>query len=297
MAMLLKDILERASALDGAMQNSIQFISAGGQPVILNECLIQPAGKLSSTDLFIVPPFNRSFEFDLSPFQNEIEMITHLPSTTLKISTCMGALLLAEAKALDHKKATTHWKARDFVTGAFPFVEWSLNQIVCDAGDVITSGGYLATIDMALYLVNKLHSSQVAHYLGSHLLVDSIRQKQSIYAVDLTRNQADSVFMQSVEQWIESNLHQEILIKTLASHFLMSERGFYRAFFKAFGLSPNKMIQLKRIEKAKTLLKNTSKSIDVILGEIGFVDVASFRRLFLREMGMTPHEYRRRITL
>jgi transcriptional regulator GlxA family with amidase domain len=297
MAMLMKEILDRASDLDETKKPNIQFISSNHAFVKINECSIDTVGKVIDTDILIVPPFNQQFRFDLTPFGDEIELISNCPSSTLKVSACMGALLLASASVLDYKNATTHWKAREFVHQNFPLVEWDLKSMICDSGNVITSGGFLAAVDVTFYLVNRIFSSKIAHELGAYLLVDSIRQKQSIYAIELINKQNGNEFTQKFDSWIETNIGKDISIKELAAEFLMSERNFYRFFVKSFGISPNKMIQLKRIEKAKYLLQHTNKNIDSILEEIGFVDVSSFRKLFHREIGMTPYEYRKRITL
>jgi transcriptional regulator GlxA family with amidase domain len=172
-----------------------------------------------------------------------------------------------------------------------------MNRMVSDQGSVITAGGYLAAVDLALYIVGRTSSQPAAHALGQILLADSVRQKQSVYAQKLIDLEVEHERLKGLTGWIESHLEQPLPAAMLAKRCNMSSRTFHRRFFDAYGTTPRKFVQLKRIERAQQLLRTTTRSVEQILALVGVSDVASFRRVFRREIGYSPAEFRRRLTI
>src|SRR5262249_10207908 len=158
-------------------------------------------------------------------------------------SACLGALTLAAAGLLDGRAATTHWAWRSFVAERHPGVAWSLDRMVCDLGDVVTAGGYLATVDLALHIVAHTSTRQVAHRIGRTLLADSVRQRQSLYAQALIDPRVEHGPLRDLAGWIERRLAEPLTARDMARRSRMSVRNFHRKFGDAFGLTPRKYLQ------------------------------------------------------
>jgi transcriptional regulator GlxA family with amidase domain len=167
--------------------------------------------------------------------------------------------------------------------------------MISDQGSVITGGGYLGVVDLAVHIVGITSSRETAHELGQMLLADSVRQRQSVFAHRLTEPAVDLGSRSNLSRWIDRHLDEGLTVRDMARHCRMSLRSFHRRFVTAYGVTPRKFIQLKRIERAQEQLRNTRKSVEQILAQIGVSDVASFRRVFQRELGLSPAEYRRRL--
>lgn len=295
LALLIKDIFVRANKFAGSYFFVPVFVSCRGGTVRQGDVTLTTIRWDMSQEVVVVPPFNSDFDFSLTFFSKEIEQIKRAHQKKIKIcSVCHGAFLLAAAEILDDREATTHWRAFAMAKEQFPRVRWALNKMICDTGTIITSAGYSSAIDLVLYFVEKYHSKKLAHELGQHLLAGSIRQKQSLYARNLVITQKSEDSFYKLESWIDKNIHRSLSVDEMAQESNMSLRNFHRQFKTAFGLPPNKYIQLKRIEKAKDLLLQKNLSIDEIVEKIGLFDQSSFRKIFLRELGVSPAEFRRR---
>jgi transcriptional regulator GlxA family with amidase domain len=160
---------------------------------------------------------------------------------------------------------------------------------------VITSGGFLSVVDLCLYLIAKTVSQKIAHDMGRMLLADTVRQKQSVYAQSLVSRRVENAVFEEMENWIDQRLHLTFTLEDMAHHCKMSLRTFQRLFAQTYGTSPNKFLQLRRIEKAKHLLQTSTLSTQEVIETIGLSDIASFRKLFQRELGMSPAAFRKRM--
>jgi transcriptional regulator GlxA family with amidase domain len=227
----------------------------------------------------------------------ESAMIKHAMDKNTTVATaCLGAFLPAAAGMLDGFEATTHWHWLDYAKENFPNVSWNTNSMLCHKDGMITSGGLLSLIDLALYIISLHSSKEFTAMTGRFLLADTVRQKQSVYAQSLVGSPAgDSRFALLTEQ-INTQPEKHLEVSEMADMCGMSLRNFHRAFVKNFGTTPNKYIQLKRLERAKELLAETDMSIEETAGRVGFTDTSFFRSVFSRETGMTPTQFRKRIT-
>jgi transcriptional regulator GlxA family with amidase domain len=200
---------------------------------------------------------------------------------------------LADTGLLDSREATTHWSWASYVRDRYPRVSWNTRKIVCDEGAVITAAGYLATVDLALHIIAATTSRSVAHELGRMMLADSARQSQSIYALRLTEPAAPGGQLGDIDAWLDRRLQAAPTAGEMARHCNMSLRTFHRKFREAYGVTPRKYLQLKRVEAVRELLGASRRSIEQILADVGVSDVTSFRRIFRRELGHSPAELRR----
>ncbi len=196
---------------------------------------------------------------------------------------------------LDGVEATTRWSWTAHARSRHPTVAWNTRRIVCDQGRVITAGGYLATVDLALHIIAATSSRERARTLARMMLADSARQSQSVYALRLAEPAAAQGELRQIDAWIESRLRSAPTAAEMAKHCNMSLRSFHRKFRAAYGVTPRKYLQLKRVETVRRLLGESRRSIEQILAEVGVSDVASFRRIFRRELGHSPAEFRRTV--
>jgi len=210
-------------------------------------------------------------------------------------SACLGALTLAESGVLDGREATTHWNWIAHVRARYPRVAWNTRRLICAQQQLLTAGGYLATVDLALHIVAATSSRETAHEVGRLILADSARQYQSIYAMQLTNPATGGGELRDLERWLGLRLRTAPTVEEMAEHCNMSRRSLHRKFRRAYGITPRKYLQLKRIDTVRRLLTESRRSIEQILDEVGVSDVTSFRRTFQRELGYSPAEYRRRL--
>lgn len=294
LAFLLRAVFERANRLLGAKRYAVVFVSASGAGVLaIQDARVPARAARGRYDCLVVPPLDDVGD-DYVPAPADIALARrqHVRGTVVA-SACLGALTLAAAGLLDGRAATTHWAWQAFVARRYPAVNWALDRMVCDLGDVVTAGGYLAVVDLALHIVAKTSGREPAHRVGQRLLADSARQRQSFYAQALIDPRAEHGTLRDLAGWVERHLEDPLSAADMARRCRMSLRSFHRRFRDAFRVTPRKYLQVKRVEKAQALLRNTSRSVEQVLQAVGVSDVASFRRVFRRELGCTPSEYRR----
>lgn len=263
--------------------------SAGGVSV-------QATVAKQPADYLLVPPIDE-LEGEFAPLSAESELLRDAADGASVIATaCLGAFLPAAAGLLDGRRATTHWRWGEYAATHFPQVKWDLRAMLCDEGEIITSGGLLSVIDLALYIVAQNCTKPFAHRLGQQLLADSVRQKQSVYARSLVLPAKESGRFARLEREVRERLSDPFPVREMAELCGMSVRTFYRNFLDNYGVSPNKYLQLKRIERAKDLLGDRDLSVEEAAARCGFADSAFFRTIFSRETGMTPSQYRKKVT-
>jgi transcriptional regulator GlxA family with amidase domain len=207
---------------------------------------------------------------------------------------CGGVALLAEAGLLEGKRATTHWAVADVLRERFPKVVWQPEHFVTEDGRVLCSGGVYASIDLSLYLVEKFCGHDIALQCAKSLLVSLPRNLQSGYGVlPLSRPHADDS-VRRAEDFLQRHFERNVLLEEVATQLGMSPRNLLRRFKAATGLLPGEYLQRLRVNAARDLLERGRAPLQKIASAVGYDDVASFRSLFKRHLGMTPAEYRTR---
>ena len=296
LASLTKEIFGRANRLLGETRYVVEFVSGSrAASVELSGISVQTRRCGSKHRYLLVTPLD-GVQRDYAPAVEDVNLVRRAHSRGTKVaSACLGALTLAQAGLLDGREATTHWAWATVVRERFPQVTWKLQRMLCDHGDVITAGGYLAVVDLVLHIIALTSTQEVSHRLGQTLLADSVRQKQSVYAQRLIDPDVVQGPLREAARWIETHLSDPLPAAVLARRCGLSLRSFHRKFYEAYKTTPRKFVQLKRIEKAKELLRTTRRSVEQVLRAIGVSDVASFRRVFQRELGYSPAEYRRKL--
>ena len=250
--------------------------------------------EVDRTDIVVVP--TTGVEFDLRLAEAEAVLLPWLRKQydqgALITGICMGSALIAEAGLLDGRTATAHWAMGDQLSERWPQVNWKPELFVTEDSRVICSGGLYASIDVSLYLVERLCGREIAVQCAKALLLPMPRMSQSGYAMTPVARDHEDERVHRAEAFLQANLERETPARDLARMAGLGERTFMRHFKAATGRSPSDYLQTLRIEAAKAMLESGVKPVQTISNEVGYVDLAFFRGLFKRATGMTPVEYR-----
>jgi len=204
----------------------------------------------------------------------------------------MGAAYLAEAGLLDGRQATTHWATCADFAQRYPKVRWRPELFITEDSRLLCSGGVYASMDLSLYLVEKLCGHELAVQCAKALLLPMPRLHQSGYAMVPVAQPHDDEPIRAIEIYLQDMFRDDVSTQSLADRAGLGARTFVRRFKAATGRMPAAYVQALRVESAKTLLERDAKPIQTISAEVGYDDVAFFRELFKRTTGMTPAEYR-----
>jgi len=208
-------------------------------------------------------------------------------------SVCSGAYLLAEAGLLDGRRATTHWRVAEGFARAYPKVTVEPDRIHVRDGDVWTSAGITAGIDLALALIAQDHGEDLARATAQELVVFHRRPGgQSQYSALLDLAGGEGRFAELLA-WARASLTTPLTVEALAERAKMSPRTFHRAFTAETGTTPAKAVERLRLEAARVLVEQNDRSIDAVAAETGFADPERMRRAFLRAFGQPPQGLRR----
>ncbi|MDL2269726.1 helix-turn-helix domain-containing protein [Desulfosarcina sp. OttesenSCG-928-A07] len=208
-------------------------------------------------------------------------------------SICTGSFLLAETGLLDGKAATTHWAFADAFAKRYPSVNLKIDQPIVDEKDLFCSGGYNASMDLSLYLVEKYCGQEVAVQSAKVITADTLQQiGLSNTTVQFGKAHQDSGILK-VQKWIEENYTQNFNYDGLAQTTHMSRRTLERRFKAATGTTPLSYQQCIRVNAAKHLLEQGAHSFDEVTVHVGYADASTFRRIFMRHTGLTPTQYRK----
>jgi transcriptional regulator GlxA family with amidase domain len=208
-------------------------------------------------------------------------------------SVCSGAFLLAEAGLLDGKRATTHWGNTDGFARRYPQVDLQPDRIFTRDGQVWTSAGITAGIDLALALIEDDLGAKVARRTAQQLVVHHRRPGgQSQFSALLDAGGVHGRFAELMD-WIRERLAEPLSVERLADEAAMSPRHFARAFRAETGLTPAKAVERLRLEAARLRVETSGEPIDRVAEAVGFGDPERMRRAFLRAFGQPPQAIRR----
>ncbi len=212
-------------------------------------------------------------------------------------SVCSGAFVLAEAGLLDGRRATTHWSVCDALAERYPEVAVDPDPIFVRDGNVFTSAGVTAGMDLALALVEDDLGRDIALAVARRLVLFLRRPGgQSQFSAQLVGQLAQRDPLRDAQRMIADHPDRDLSVSALARHVGMSERNFARCFRDEVGVTPARYVEQARVETARRLLEETDDSVDSVARRAGFGTSETMRRSFGRVLRTNPNDYRRRFT-
>lgn len=210
------------------------------------------------------------------------------------LSICSGAFALAAAGLLDGRRATTHWRYADQLRRRYPAVHVDPDVLYVDHGDVCTSAGSAAGLDLCLHIVRQDHGAAIANAVARRLVAQPHRaggQAQFIEAPVTAAPEDDGVTRSM--RWALEHLDQPINVAALARHAHLSPRTYLRHFARSTGTSPIRWLIHQRVQASLALLETTDAPVERIAGAVGFDTVVTYRHHFGHVMRTSPAAYRR----
>ena len=210
-------------------------------------------------------------------------------------SVCTGAFLLARAGLLDGRRATTHWASCADLAARYPAVAVEPDPIFVRDGNLATSAGVTAGMDLALALVEEDLGRQTALDAARWLVLFLQRPGgQAQFSAQLAAQTADRAPLRELQTWIPDHLSEDLTVPALARRACMSDRNFARAFRRETGLTPGAYVEAARVERARIALETGDLPVEEVALQCGFGTVETMRRAFRRQLGVSPAEYRTR---
>ncbi len=210
-------------------------------------------------------------------------------------SVCTGAFLLARAGLLDGRRATTHWTEARLLAEQFPEVRVEPDAIYVRDGDVWTSAGVTAGMDLALALVEEDLGRETALAVARRLVLFLRRPGgQSQFSAQLRSQLAERDPLREVQGHVAEHPEADLSVEALARHAAMSPRNFARVFTREVGQTPARFVERARVEAARRRLEESDLGVEAIAAACGFGCAETMRRAFLRSVGVVPVDYRQR---
>jgi transcriptional regulator GlxA family with amidase domain len=208
-------------------------------------------------------------------------------------SVCSGAYILAEAGLLEGLRATTHWQRTRHFVGAYPKVKLEPDRIFVRDGQIWSSAGITAGIDLALAMVTEDFGDEVAQKTARQLVLYHRRSGGQSQFSSLLELKAPSGRFGALLAWAREHLDAPLTVEDLAEQAGMSSRHFTRAFIAETGTTPSKAVERLRIEVARLRVQSSSEAIERVALSTGFRDPERMRRAFIRAFGQPPQSLRR----
>jgi transcriptional regulator GlxA family with amidase domain len=212
---------------------------------------------------------------------------------TRTVSICTAAYVLAAAGMLDGRRATTHWRQAAHFQELFPAVDVVPSILFVDDGQVMTSAGAAAGIDLCLQIVRKDHGSEVANRAARLCVVPAWRDGGQAQFVERPVPRDDGVTTREARLWAAEHLDSPISLQEFAEVARMSVRTFSRTFRREIGTSPSAWLTQQRVDRARELLESTSLQIEDVARRSGFGSAVVLRTHLRDAVGVAPSTYRR----
>lgn len=247
---------------------------------------------LSSADTVIIPGW-APVEAPLTAGVRRALLRAHARGARL-VTICSGVFALARTGLLDGRSATTHWARAEQLRREFPRVRVESDVLYVDHGDVATSAGAGAGIDLCLHLVRQDHGAAHAALVARHMVMPPHRDGgQAQYVPPPPPEDA----LDGLLEWAGARLGTPLSVGDLAAHLGVSSRTLARRFADRLGTSPGAWLLARRIFEARTLLEETDLSVEAIAARVGLASAVNLRRHFRAQVGTTPGAYRRAFRL
>lgn len=276
----------------------VTVASLDGQPVSTSaDYDIAPHSDvtaLASADTVIVPGTRLIGPRFTGELPDELRTaLGTVPPGARMMSICTGAFVLGAAGLLDGRPATTHWSHADSFRSLYPEVLLDEDALYVDDGDVLSSAGLAAGMDLCLHVVRRDHGSEVANHVARYCVVPPWRDGGQAQFIEKPLPRTADESTSAARNWALEHLDQPIAVNTLASRVRMSERTFARRFRAETGQSPGSWLSAQRVRFAQRLLETTDLPIDEVASRAGLGTGASLRQHLRSVAGVSPSAYRR----
>jgi transcriptional regulator GlxA family with amidase domain len=208
------------------------------------------------------------------------------------MSICTGAFVLAAAGLLDGRPATTHWREAGRFAELFPKVKLNADVLFVDDGDVLTSAGVAAGLDLCLHVVKRDHGSDVANRAARRCVMPPWRDGGQAQYIDRPLPYGSAGGTAATRDWMLAHLDAPLDLNALAEHARMSVRTFTRRFREETGMSPAKWLAGHRVRHARHLLETTGLGVEEVARKAGFGTTVSLRQHLHAAVGVAPLAYR-----
>jgi transcriptional regulator GlxA family with amidase domain len=246
--------------------------------------------SIRRADTVIVPPCDRPDE--VSPAVLRAIGRAHERGARIA-SLCTGAFVLARTGLLDGRRAATHWLESNELSRRHPTVHVDPQVLYVDDGDILTSAGSSASLDLCLHLVRLDLGAEVANRLGRLLVVQPHREGGQAQFIETPIPVHDSAeLLTDTTTWMSAHLAQELSVPELAARAAMSPRSFARHFLATTGETPYQWVLRERVALARRLLETTDLSVDAVAERAGLGNATNLRKQFRRRVGTAPSDYR-----
>ena len=287
-----------AQTADGSPLYDVVVCSLGGRPVASSSgySILPQADEsaLAGADTVVVPGTRAPGPREHGTLEPELAAALALvrPGTRV-LSICTGAFVLAAAGLLRGRPATTHWGAAADLRRLHPDVVVDEDLLFVDDGDVLTSAGLAAGVDLCLHVVRRDHGSEVANRAARHCVVAPVRPGGQAQFIERPLPPASGLGTGPTRAWALEHLAEPLALADLAAHAATSVRTFTRRFRAETGTSPGEWLAHQRVDRARHLLETTTLSVEAVAAACGLGGAAALRHHLAGAIGLAPTAYRR----
>jgi transcriptional regulator GlxA family with amidase domain len=292
-------IFGEAIGTDGEPLYEVIVCTVDGRPVTSSAGFTigveHDAKALADADTVVIPPSRA-----LGPIRENGRLPQPLAAALSRIrpgsrimSICTASYVLATAGLLDDRPATTHWREAEHFQRTFPHVKVDPDVLFVDDGDVLTSAGAAAGVDLCLHLIRRDHGAEIANRVARGCVVPPWRHGGQAQYIERPIPQPSQATTAHTRAWALQHLDQQVTLPELAAHARTSVRTFTRRFHHEVGMTPGQWLTRQRVERARHLLETSDLTIDQIADQSGFGAPSSFRHHFRAIIGVSPAAYRR----
>ncbi|MET3426958.1 transcriptional regulator GlxA family with amidase domain [Actinoplanes tereljensis] len=251
--------------------------------------------ELARADTVIVPGIGRGgplTDGTLDPAVREALVAAHERGARI-VSICTGASVLAAAGLLDGRPAATHWAWAGEIAPLYPQVKWNFDVLFVDDGDILTSAGVGAGIDLCLHIVRTDHGQEAANRAARRCVVPPFREGGQAQYIERPVPQSAGIGTEPTRNWALDRLADPVSLEDMAAHARMSVRTFTRRFREETGVSPRQWLLRQRVSHAQLLLESTDLGIETVARRSGLGSGTALRQHMQASIGVAPSAYRK----
>lgn len=279
----------------------VQLATFNGLPITCtNQLVLTPhvaIEDVKNTHVLLIPTIGGDIEEVVQDNKHlQIFIKQHFHQGADIAANCTGNFLLAEAGVLNNATATTHWGYADLFSAKYPHIPLTPDKMITQHNNVYCAGGGVAWFDLALLIIERYCGHQVATDTAKAHVLDLNRTSQQAYASTRQRKFHQDEAILKAQEYIEDHYGHPIGLADMAKTANLTERTFSRRFKQATGQSPGQYLQTIRIEQARKILETQNWPLEKIVQEVGYDDLSSFSRLFKKNCGLSPSQYRLKFT-